>query len=75
LTESHGGRIHLPPTLSDRPLARSPIDRHGRPAVTVFARKVQQQGVPVVLDANAMIRIPFFLQTADDPSTGSAAHE
>jgi hypothetical protein len=75
LTESDGGRIDLPPTLSDRPLARSPIDRYGRPTVTVFARNVHQQGVPVVLDANAMIRIPFFLQTADDPSTGIAAHE
>jgi hypothetical protein len=43
--------------------------------MTVFARNVHQQGVPVVLNANAMIRIPFFLQTADDPPTGSTAHE
>jgi hypothetical protein len=67
--------LELAVALSHRPLSRGSVDCHRRPCPAVLVGDVNEQRVPVVLDANAMLRVVLFLQAANHATPGRDADE
>jgi hypothetical protein len=58
--------VSLAAALCDRPPPTFPIYCDGRPSTGVFIAEMDQQGVSVVLDTDAMLGIGLFVQPADE---------
>src|SRR5262249_23099113 len=58
-------RARLRLALRDRPFARGAVDRDRRPALALLARHVDEERVPVVLDAYAVLGHVLLLESAD----------
>jgi hypothetical protein len=61
-------RVGLPGMLPRGPVPCRSVHGNGGPSSAVFVAEVDQQCVPVVLDAQAMPRIRLLVQTPDNLS-------
>ena len=66
-------RVGLSCALRDCPLPGRPIDGDRGPSTTMLIAEVKQQGVRIMLDTQAMIRIALLVQAADDRAGASVA--
>jgi len=69
------GRVQLALALRKGPFSGGSIDGNRSPPLTILVGDVNEQCVPVVLNANPVSGVAFFFQPANGSTTGFSSDE
>ncbi len=58
------GRVNLPEGLGDSPVPSRPVDGQDDPPLAILVAEMDQQRVPVVLDAQPVVGVALLVENA-----------